>query len=60
MILVYPQTLELSDSHNVCFGIEGREKKICAGTVNLFKDLSQSEARKSLETELKKILEITK
>jgi len=57
VILIYPQTLELSDSHNVCFGIEGTKKEICAVTVNLFKDLSQPEARKSLEAELKKILE---
>lgn len=57
VILLYPQTIELSAPQRVCFHLEGTNQEIWAMTANLLQDLSNLDAKQALKAELKEILE---
>ncbi|MBW4420716.1 MAG: McrC family protein [Myxacorys californica WJT36-NPBG1] len=57
VILLYPQTMELSAPQRAHFKLEGSNQEIWAVTVNLLQDLSKSETRGALQAELREILE---
>lgn len=59
VILLYPQTVELSAPQRALFKLEGRNQEIWAVTVNLLQNLVEPEAKKALKVELQEILEET-
>jgi 5-methylcytosine-specific restriction enzyme subunit McrC len=59
VILLYPQTVELSAPQRALFKLEGSNQEIWAVTVNLLQNLAEPEAKKALKVELQEILEGT-
>ena len=59
VILLYPQTVELSAPQRALFKLEGSNQEIWAVTVNLLQNLAAPEAKKALKMELQEILEGT-
>lgn len=57
VILLYPQTTDLSAPQRVRFDLAGTGKSIWAVTVNLLQDLSRPDAQQLLKVELREILE---
>jgi 5-methylcytosine-specific restriction enzyme subunit McrC len=57
VLLVYPQTLTLSNAIRARFPLEGSPGEIVAVTINLLRDLSEKSARQALKLEIRSIFE---
>ena len=57
VVMLYPQTVELSAPQRVRFNLEGTSQEIWATTVNVLQDLSEPDAKQALKAELREILE---